>query len=452
MALEGLKAGIFGAIGRLKGKRKLDEAEIKELSKSIRRALLEADFNVRQSKEITARLEERMVEEEPLPGVTLQTHAMNIIYTELVRLLGPPKEIRPHNQTILMVGLYGQGKTTTTAKLAEWWRRRHGVKVAVIEADVQRPGAYAQLQQLLSDSPVEVYGEPENKDAEEIVRNGLAKVGNADVVIVDTAGRDRLDDELQAELERIHKVANATERFLVIDAQVGQAAGPVAAGFHELVGVSGVIVSKLDGTARGGGALSAVATTGAPIVFIGEGEKVADLEKFESDRFISRLLGMGDIRGLIDIAPDALDQEEAMRLTERMMSGRFTLNDMYKQMEMMSKIGTIDKIVSHLPTSFFGGLGTMDRKQKEEMQGNLERFRVIMDSMTEEEKNEPHLLKSERIRRIARGSGVKEKNVRELIAQWNRSRKMMKGIKGNRKLRRQMKGMMGDMDDMDMPM
>ena len=452
MALEGLKAGIFGAIGRLKGKRKLDEAEMKELSKSIRRALLEADFNVRQSKEITARLEERMVEEEPLPGINLQTHAMNIIYTELVRLLGPPREIRPHNQTILMVGLYGQGKTTTTAKLAEWWRRRHGVKVAVIEADVQRPGAYEQLKQLLADSSVEVYGEPDNKNAEEIVRNGLAKVGNADVVIVDTAGRDRLDDELQAELERIHKVANATERFLVIDAQVGQAAGPVAAGFHDLVGVSGVIVSKLDGTARGGGALSAVATTGAPIVFIGEGEKVADLEKFESDRFISRLLGMGDIRGLIDIAPESLDQEEAMRLTERMMSGRFTLNDMYKQMEMMSKIGTIDKIVSHLPSSFFGGLGAMDRKQKEEMQGNLERFRVIMDSMTEDEKNEPNILKAERIRRIARGSGVKEKNVRELLAQWNRSRKMMKGIKGNRKLRRQMKGMMSDMDDMDMPM
>ena len=452
MALEGLKAGIFSALGRLKGKRKLDEAEMKELTKGIRRALLEADFNVRQSKEITARLEERIVEEEPRPGVTLQTHAMNIIYTELVRLLGPPKEIRPHNQTILMVGLYGQGKTTTTAKLAEWWRKRHGIKVAVIEADVQRPGAYAQLQQLLADSPVEVYGEPENSNAEEIVRNGLAKVGNADVVIVDTAGRDRLDDELQAELERIHKVANATERFLVIDAQVGQAAGPVAAGFHELVGVSGVIVSKLDGTARGGGALSAVATTGAPIVFIGEGEKVSDLEKFESDRFISRLLGMGDIRGLIDIAPESLDQEEAMRLTERMMSGRFTLNDMYKQMEMMSKIGTIDKIVSHLPSSFFGGLGSMDRRQKEEMQGNLERFRVIMDSMTDEEKNEPHILKAERIRRIARGSGVREKNVRELIAQWNRSRKMMKGIKGNRKLRRQMKGMMGDMDDMDMPM
>ena len=315
------------------------------------------------------------------------------------------------------------------------------MKIAVIEADVHRPGAYAQLQQLLADSSVEVYGEPEETDALTIVKNGLAEVGGADLVIIDTAGRDRLDEALQDELDAIHRVAKATERFLVIDAQVGHAAGPVAASFHDLVGVTGVIVTKLDGTARGGGALSAVATTGAPIVFIGEGEKVSDLEKFESDRFISRLLGMGDIRGLIDLAPEDLDAEEAARIAERLMSGRFTLNDMYKQMEMMSKIGTIDKIVSHLPTSFFGGLGTMDRRQKEEMQGNLERYRVIMDSMTEDEKNEPQILKAYRIRRISRGSGVKEKNVRELLAQWNRSRKMMKGIKGNRKLRRQMKGL-----------
>ena len=231
MALEGLKAGITGALARLKGKRKLDEAELKALSRNIRRSLLEADFNVRQTKEITERLEERMTDEELRPGLTLQTHAMNIIYTELVRMLGATREIRPHNQTILMVGLYGQGKTTTTAKLADWWRRRHGIKVAVIEADVHRPGAYAQLSQLLADTPVEVYGEPDETDALTIVRNGLAKVGNADVVIVDTAGRDRLDAELQDELDRIHKVANATERFLVIDAQVGQAAGPVAAGF-----------------------------------------------------------------------------------------------------------------------------------------------------------------------------------------------------------------------------
>jgi signal recognition particle subunit SRP54 len=351
-----------------------------------------------------------------------------------------------------MVGLYGQGKTTTTAKLAEWWRKKHNMKVAVIEADVHRPGAYAQLSQLLADSPVEVYGEPEETDALTIVKNGLAKVGGADLVIVDTAGRDRLDQELLDELDAIHRVANATERFLVIDAQVGQAAGPVAASFHDLVGITGVIVTKLDGTARGGGALSTVATTGAPIVFIGEGEKVGDLEKFESDRFISRLLGMGDIRGLIDLAPEDMDAEEAARIAERLMSGRFTLNDMYKQMEMMSKIGTVDKILSHMPMGFLGGMGNMSKKQKEETQQNLEKFRIIMDSMTAQEKNEPLLLKQERIRRVARGSGTTEKDVRDLIAQWKRSRKMMKGVRGNRRLRKQMKQMMGDMDDVDMPM
>ena len=418
--------------------------------KSLRRALQEADFNVRQTKEITNRLEERMREEEPRPGVTIQTHAMNILYTELVRMLGPAREIRPHGATIMMVGLYGQGKTTTTAKLAEWYRRRHGVRVAVIEADVHRPGAYSQLQQLLEDSTVEVYGEPDEKDAAAIVRRGLAAHSSADVIIVDTAGRHQLDQELVVELQDMATLMNATERFLVIDAQVGQAAGPVAASFNELVDVNGVIVTKLDGTARGGGALSAVATTGAPIVYVGVGEKVSDLERFESDRFISRLLGMGDIRGLIDLAPDDLDEEEAMRLTERMMSGRFTLNDMYKQMEMMAKVGTVDRLLSFLPANMFGGMGAMGKAQKEAMQDNLERYQVIMDSMTNFEKDEPMSLKAERIRRVARGSGVKEKEVRELIAQWNRSRKMMKGMSGNRKLSKQMRAMMksGDFDDM----
>ena len=450
MALEGLASGIFNALSRLKGRRRLNEEELKDMLKSLRRALQEADFNVRQTKEITNRLEERMREEEPRPGVTIQTHALNILYTELVRMLGPAREIRPHGATIMMVGLYGQGKTTTTAKLAEWYRRRHSVRVAVIEADVHRPGAYSQLQQLLEDSSVEVYGEPDEKDAAAIVRRGLAAHSSADVIIVDTAGRHQLDKELVVELQDMATLMNATERFLVIDAQVGQAAGPVAASFNELVDISGVIVTKLDGTARGGGALSAVATTGAPIVYVGVGEKVSDLERFESDRFISRLLGMGDIRGLIDLAPDDLDEEEAMRLTERMMSGRFTLNDMYKQMEMMAKVGTVDRLLSFLPANMFGGMGAMGKAQKEAMQNNLERYQVIMDSMTNFEKGEPMSLKAERIRRVARGSGVKEKEVRELIAQWNRSRKMMKGMSGNRKLSKQMRTMMksGDFDDM----
>ena len=448
MALEGFKRRVLGSIGLLKGKRKVDEETVKDLSKSLRRALLEADFNVRQAKELTERIERRLVEEEPRPGIRLETHAMNLVYSELVRILGAPRTIRPHNQTVLMVGLYGQGKTTSTAKLAEWWRKNHSAKVAVIEADVHRPGAFQQLSQILDGTGIEVYGEPEESEAAIIVRNGLRKVGTADVVIIDTAGRDSLDGELKEELLEIAEIANASERFLVIDAQVGQAAGPMAATFHELVGVTGTIVTKLDGTARGGGALSAVSTTGAPIVFVGEGEKIGDFEKFESDRFISSLLGMGDIKGLIDLAPDDIDEQEAMRLTQRLMSGRFTLTDMYAQMEMMSKIGTLDKVLSHLPDTMFGGMGNMSMSQKRQMQANLEKFRVIMDSMTQEEKDEPLLLKSSRIRRIAHGSGCSEKDVKDLLAQWNRSKKMMRGIRGDRKMRRQMQSMMGVDEDL----
>jgi signal recognition particle subunit SRP54 len=446
MALENLSKGIFRSLGLLKNKRKIDEDELKEMTRSLRRALQEADFNIRQTKEIVDRLEQRLREEEPRPGITLQTHALNILYLELVRILGPPHEFQPRGATLLLVGLYGQGKTTTTAKLAEWYRKKHSLKVAVIEADVHRPGAYAQLQQLLEDSSVEVYGEPETKDAVTIVRNGLEKCKAADLIIVDTAGRHQLDDELVVELEHLSDLTRASERWLVIDAQVGQAAGPVAASFHGLAGVTGIVITKLDGTARGGGALSAVAATGAPIVHIGVGEKIQDIEKFESNRFISRLLGMGDIQGLIDLAPEDLDEEEALRLTQRLMSGRFTLNDMYKQMEMMSKVGTIDKLMSFLPGSFLGGMGAMSKAQKEGMQKNLDRYRTIMDSMTNWEKNEPAKIKVDRIRRIARGSGVREKDVRELIGQWNRSRKMMKGMGGNRQLNKQMRKMMKDGD------
>jgi len=449
MALEGLSQGILRSIGLLKNKRKLDEEELREMTRSLRRALQEADFNVRQTKELVEKLEARLREDETRPGITLQTHAMNILYTELVRMLGPAHQFQPHGATLLLVGLYGQGKTTTTAKLAEWYRRKHGLRVAVIEADVHRPGAYAQLTQLLEDSTVQVYGEPDTKDAPTIVRNGLAACSAADLIIVDTAGRHQLDQELVDELEQISSITRASERWLVIDAQVGQAAGPVAASFHSLAGVTGIVITKLDGTARGGGALSAVAATGAPIVHIGTGENVSDLEKFESDRFISRLLGMGDIQGLIDLAPDDMDEEETMRLTQRLMSGRFTLNDMYKQMEMMSKVGTIDKLMSFLPGNMLGGMGAMSKGQKEDMQGNLDRYRTIMDSMTAWEKNEPAKIKADRIRRVARGSGVREKDVRELIAQWNRSRKMMKGMGGNRKLNKQMRKMMKD-GDMDM--
>ena len=407
----------------------LDEKQVDEGLRGIRQALLEADVTLDVAKQFIENVKPKALGQEIIRSTSPGQMVVKIVYDELVKLLGEKNEDINLNAVppvpMMLVGLQGSGKTTTTAKLAEWYRRRHGVRVAVIEADVHRPGAYNQLSQLLEDSSVEVYGEPDNKNAVDIVKNGLKQHAAADLVIIDTAGRHKLDEDLVVELEQISEVANANERFLVIDAQVGQSAGPVAANFHDLAGVTGIVITKLDGTARGGGALSAVATTGAPVMYIGTGEKVADLEKFESDRFISRLLGMGDIRGLIDLAPEDMDEEEAMRITQRMMTGRFTLNDMYSQMEMMSKVGTIDKLLSFLPSGMFGGMGAMGKNQKEAMQANLDRYRVIMDSMTTYEKDEPAKIKADRIRRIARGSGVKEKDVRELIGQWNRSRKMM---------------------------
>ena len=262
------------------------------MTRSLRRALQEADFNVRQTKDLVEKLEapfSRKASSWPYSSNTCDEYPLHGTCASS----RPAHQFQPHGATLLLVGLYGQGKTTTTAKLAEWYRRKHGLRVAVIEADVHRPGAYAQLSQLLEDSTVQVYGEPETKDAPTIVRNGLAACASADLVIVDTAGRHQLDQDLVDELEQISSITRASERWLVIDAQVGQAAGPVAASFHSLAGVTGIVITKLDGTARGGGALSAVAATGAPIVHIGTGENVPDLEKFESDRFISAFLEWG---------------------------------------------------------------------------------------------------------------------------------------------------------------
>ena len=290
MALEGLRRGIQGALSRLRGKRSIDEEELRGMVKDLRRALLAADFNVRQTKEITDRLELRMRDDEPRPGLTLQTHAMNIIYAELVRLLGEPREILPFNQRILMVGLYGQGKTTTTAKIAAWWKRKHKLEIGVIEADVHRPGAYAQLKQLLEDHDIDVYGDPKNTDATSIVKAGMQQMANKDVVIIDTAGRDQLDEDLQEELKQIADIVQATESLLVIDAQVGQAAGPVAAKFHELVGVTGVIVTKLDGTAKGGVIFSLYDQLKIPVTFVGVGEGFDDLRAFNPIKYVDGII------------------------------------------------------------------------------------------------------------------------------------------------------------------
>ncbi len=433
MVLENLGQSLRNVLKKITGASHIDEALVKEVTRDIQRALLQSDVNVKLVLEMTKEVERRALSEEPPAGTSPKEHVVRIIYDELIRILGQPRPLPVAKQTIMMVGLYGQGKTTTTGKLARYFHKK-GLSVGVIAADVHRPAAYDQLKQIADKVGVLFYGEPGEKDAAKIASNGMRHYSSIDVVLVDTSGRHALEDDLIAELKRVADVVKPTERILVLDAAVGQQAGPQAKAFHDAVGVTSVIITKMDGTAKGGGALSAVAQTKASIVFIGVGEHLTDLEPFDPTRFISRLLGMGDIQSLLEAAKDTVSEEQAAETVKKMMGGRFTLKEMYEQMEMLTNMGPLKKLVSMLP----GMPGLSEKMNVEESQEKLRRFKFIMDSMTDEEMEDPKLIKSTRINRIARGAGVEAKDVRELLKQYNMSKKAVKGFMGNRKLRKQL--------------
>jgi signal recognition particle subunit SRP54 len=279
-----------------------------------------------------------------------------------------------------------------------------------------------------------VFGDPKEKSALKIAKRAMKEFEGYDVLIFDTSGRHALEADLIDEIKQVAKAVDAEQKILVLDAQTGQQAGPQAKAFHEAVGLTGVVITKLDGTAKGGGALSAVAETGAPICYIGVGEHLEDFERFDPDRFISRLLGMGDIKSLIEAASGVVNEEKAEETARKIMSGKFSLKDMYEQMEMLQGIGPLKKLTSMLP----GFSDKLKDQDVEATQERLLRFRVIMDSMTDEELEDPKLMKSSRIARIARGSGTSPKDVKELLKQYNMSRRALKGFMGNRKMRRQL--------------
>jgi signal recognition particle subunit SRP54 len=433
MVLEGLGQSLRNAIKKIANASHIDQKLVKEVVKDIQRALLQADVNVKLVLKMTKELEERALTEKPPAGMSSREHVIKIVYEEMVKIVGKAKEIPAKPQRILMVGLYGQGKTTTSGKLAKDLHKR-GMKVALVAADVHRPAAYDQLSQIGKKINVPVYGDPKEKSALKIAKHAMNEFKGYDVLIFDTSGRHSLESDLIDEITQVAKAVDAEQKILVLDAQTGQQAGPQAKAFHDAVGLTGVILTKMDGTAKGGGALSAIAETGAPITYIGVGEHLEDLEKFDPDRFISRLLGMGDIKSLIEAASEVMDEEKAEEVSRKMMSGKFTLKDMYDQMEMLQGMGPLKKLASMLP-----GLG--DRLAEQDMEATQERlgrFRVIMDSMTDEELENPKVIKSSRVTRIARGSGTSPKQVRELLKQYNMSRKAVKGFMGNRKMRRQM--------------
>jgi signal recognition particle subunit SRP54 len=439
MVLEGLGSSLKDTLRKIMNAPHIDASLIKEVVKEIQRALILADINAALALKLTKEIERRALTEKPPAGMSSRDHVVRIVYEELVHILGETRDVSLKKHVIMMVGLYGQGKTTTAGKLALYFKKR-GLRVALIAGDVHRPAAYDQLTQLGERVGVPVYGVPGETLAPKIVREGMEKFEGFDVVIIDTSGRHSLEDDLVTEMKRIANVAQPDEKFLVIDAVMGQTAGPQAKAFHEAITLTGVIITKMDGTAKAGGALSAVQATKAPVVFIGTGEHIDELEKFNPPGFISRLLGMGDIKALMEQAQGVVDEASAEETARKIMSGRFTLKDMYDQMKMVSDMGPLGKLMNMIP-----GVGQkMSKEQMEAAQTRIKQFKVIMNSMTKEEMENPRIIKAARIRRIARGAGVEAADVRALLKQYDNSRRMVKNITSDRKQRRALMKMLGD--------
>lgn len=427
MALERLGSSLNEALRKLFRAAVVDEAAVKELVRDVQRALLQADVNVQLVLEISKRIEERALKEKVPPGISRREHVIKVVYEELTRFLGEkpvPLKVEPGKRKVLMlVGIQGSGKTTAAVKLARYFQKR-GLKTALICVDTYRPGALDQLQQLAVRINVPVYGDPKSRDPVKIAIEGLKMFSDKDLVIVDTAGRHKEEQELIKEMKTLEEKIKPDEVMLVIDGTIGQQALVQAKAFNDATSIGSILITKLDGSARGGGALSAVAATGAPIKFISTGEKIEDIEPFVPSRFVGRLLGMGDIEALIEKVREA-EVKVPEKKAKALLSGKFTLTDMYEQFEAMRKMGPFQKILKMLPGMSYN----VPEDMLEQAEDKLEKWRVIIQSMTPEERENPKILNASRIRRVARGSGTSEKDVKELLKQYVLMRKMLKTLR-----------------------
>lgn len=426
-----MKNGLQNAINGLKKAVVVDRKTIKEFTREIQKTLISSDVNVKLVLELSKHIEDRALLEKPPGMLSRQENVVKITYDELVRLLGTGGGLEvKEDSKIILVGVQGSGKTTTAAKLARFYKKK-GLNPKLICADTFRPAAYDQLKQLSEEIHVPFYGENNQKDSLNIIENGLKEFKNQGLIIIDSEGRHKLNKELMDEINRIYTAVSPDNILLVLDGTIGQSAGEQAKAFNESCKINGVIISKLDGSAKGGGALSACAETNSPVYFIGVGEHIGDLEEFEPKRFVSKLLGFGDIEGLLEKAKEVdLDEESAKRI----ISGKFTMNDVYQQIKQMQGMGSMSKLMEMLP------FGAKIPKELVDMQEEkVKCFRFIIDSMTKEEREDPELLKHERIERIAKGSGSKPEDVRELLNYFKRMKKLMKGVGSEKKLGRMMK-------------
>ncbi|MBI2660176.1 signal recognition particle protein [Candidatus Woesearchaeota archaeon] len=431
MVLDKLSESLKNTLQKIAKSLFVDEKLINELVKDIQRALLQSDVNVKLVFNLTEKIKNRALNEEAPKGLTKKEQIINIVYGELVNFLGKEQhriEIKQKPFKIMLVGLFGSGKTTTAGKLAKFYTKR-GFKVALVGLDIHRPAAMEQIEQVAKNANVKVFLDKRLKDPIELWNNFKNEHKNFDVLIIDTAGRDALSHSLISEIEEVNKAIQPNENLLVISADIGQAAQKQAEQFHKSCGVNGIIVSKMDGTAKGGGALTACSVSGAPIKFIGVGEKIDDLEQFNPSGFVGRILGIGDLEALLEKAKEVINVEEAEDLGKRFLKGEFNLIDLYEQMEAMSKMGPLSQIVEMIP-------GFSQLKLPKEMlqiqEGKLKKWRTAMNSFTKKELEEPEVIDASRIERISKGSGIPANEIRELIKQYRQSKKMVKMFKGSK--------------------
>ncbi len=431
MVLDKLSDALKNTLQKIAKSLFVDEKLINELVKDIQRALLQADVNVKLVFDLTEKIKKRALEEESPKGLTKKEQLINIVYEELVNFLGKEQqkiEIRQKPFKIMLVGLFGSGKTTTAGKLAKYFSKR-GYKVALVGLDVHRPAAMEQIEQVGKHANVKVFSEKKIKDPIEIWEKYENEFKEFDILIIDTAGRDALSHDLISEIEEVNKKIKPSENLLVISADIGQAAQKQAEQFHKSCGINGVIVSKMDGTAKGGGALTACAVSGAPIKFIGVGEKIDDLEQFNPQGFVGRMLGMGDLEALLEKAKEVIKVEEAEDLGKRFLKGEFNLIDLYEQMEAMSKMGPLSQIVEMIPG--FGQL-KLPKEMLQVQESKLKKWKVAMNSFTKKELEDPEIIDSSRVERISKGSGIPANEVRELLKQYRQSKKVVKMFKGSK--------------------
>ncbi len=429
---ESLSARLQAIANGLRGKAKITEADLDVALREIRLALLEADVNYKVVKTFVADVREKAIGADVLNGVQPGQQIVKIVHDELVEVLGGERhqlKLSAKPAVVMLVGLQGSGKTTTAAKLAVRLRKE-GHRPLLVAADVYRPAAVDQLVQLGDHIGIEVHTRSVGTPALEVARSGLeaARQRGHDVVLLDTAGRLHVDEPMMDELVRVTGAVTPAETLLVVDAMTGQESVTVAEAFHHRLPITGLVLTKMDGDARGGAALSIRSVTGLPISFIGTGERTDGLEPFHPDRLAQRILGMGDILSLVERVQETVDQEEAERVAQRMIEQRFTLEDFRSQLNQVKKMGPIGQVLQMIP-----GAGQMAGAAQQAVdEGQFKRIEAIIDSMTPEERRRPELIKASRRRRIAVGSGTSTADVNRLLKQFVEMQKLMKQLGSGR--------------------